>query len=345
MPRLPRHASVERRVLRGLLALPPAAADRLFGAPPRNDRGTTMDAGIWRMVWAERRFSSFGARSEAARARADMAHSIRIVEAGPRPVPVAPLALPDAPPMRRYGGGNDGRGQAGIVWLHGGGWACGDLDTHDRFCRRLCEDTGRQVLSVDYRLAPEHPFPAGIDDSVAAWRAVVAAADPLGLDPARLLLGGDSAGGNLAAAACQILRDDPDPSLPRPAGQVLVYPATDLRRLTASHREFARGYLLDGTDIDWFLEQAVAPPLDPRASPALCPDLSGLPPAIVATAGFDPLRDEGEDYAAALAEAGVPVTHLDEGALVHGYLHMDGVLPAADAAVARLCAAVQALGG
>jgi acetyl esterase len=225
-----------------------------------------------------------------------------------------------------------------LVYAHGGGWCAGDLDTHDTICRRLATDGGQIVVAVDYRRAPEHRYPAGHEDLLSAWRWVEQHAVELGGEPERVAIGGDSAGGNLAAAVCLSLRES---GAAQPAFQWLVYPATDLRCGSASHREFGEGYVLTAAAIQWYLARYGADPTDPRASVLLAADLRGLAPAIIATAGFDPLRDEGEAYAERLRVAGVQVEEHRFPGLVHGFLAMDGVLPSCERAVARLVEATR----
>jgi acetyl esterase len=213
----------------------------------------------------------------------------------------------------------------GLVYFHGGGWVLGSLDSHDGICRWLARSAGVIVVSVDYRLAPEHPFPASAEDAAAATRWVLERAPSLGIDPARVAVGGDSAGGNLAAVAAQALRGD----RLRPAFQLLVYPATDLTRSHPSHTYFKTGYFLTRASTDWYLGHFAPDPLthtDPRGSPLLAPDLSGLPPAFVVTAGFDPLRDEGRAYAEKMRSAKVPVEYSCVEGAVHGVLSMAGAL-------------------
>jgi acetyl esterase len=222
-----------------------------------------------------------------------------------------------------------------LVYFHGGGWTFGDLDTHDVVCRELANLARCAIASVDYRLAPEHKFPAAVEDAVAAVRWVAREAQALGLDAARIAVGGDSAGGNLAAVVALAARDERRPKL---AMQVLIYPATDMAADTPSHREFADGYVLTRDAILWsrgnYLRSAedVA---DWRASPLRARDLSGLPPAYVVTCGFDPLRDEGRAYADRLRAAGVAVTYECFEGMVHGFVTMGGVIAAAHHALYR----------
>jgi acetyl esterase len=205
-----------------------------------------------------------------------------------------------------------------IVYVHGGGFVIGNLDTHDATCRILANEARATVISVDYRLAPEHPFPAGLEDSYAALCWVAENAAAIGGDPARLAVGGDSAGGNLAAVVSLLARDRGGPKL---AHQLLVYPATDMRGDTVSMRENGSGYFLTHDVMVWFSNHYVSAQerLLPHASPLLAPDLSGLPPATVITAEFDPLRDEGEAYAARLRESGVPVELTRYDGMIHGF--------------------------
>jgi acetyl esterase/lipase len=230
-----------------------------------------------------------------------------------------------------------------LVFFHGGGFVIGDLDTHDEPCRMLCRHAEVQVLSVDYRLAPEHPFPAGVRDALAAFRWAVAHAPELGADADRVAVGGDSAGGNLSAVIAQLAARDGGPA---PALQLLIYPAVDLTEArAASGRLFADGFYLTENDRRWctrhYLSMSEADATDPRASPALAEDLSGLAPAIVITAGFDPLRDEGEAYAEALRKAGTRVVLDRAPELIHGFINMTTV-PAAREAALRLAGMMRA---
>jgi acetyl esterase len=207
-----------------------------------------------------------------------------------------------------------------VVFYHGGGWVIGDLDTHDPLCRLTCRDADVHVLSIDYRLAPEHPAPAAVDDAYAAFQWASEHAADLGAIPHKIAVGGDSAGGNLAAVVSQRARDEGGP---KPVLQWLIYPRTDFTAKTRSMSLFADGFLLTKADMDWFTEQYLGrsgvDPADPRVSPLLADSLAGLPPALIATAGFDPLRDEGDSYAAALRAAGTPVDARSMGSLTHGF--------------------------
>lgn len=227
-----------------------------------------------------------------------------------------------------------------LVYFHGGGWVIGDLDTHDALCRQLAVGARCAVYSVDYRLAPEHPFPAAVEDCIAATQFISKNAAALRIDANRLAVGGDSAGGNLAAVVALHARDAGGPAL---AFQLLIYPATDQRCGFPSHRSNGKGYLLTSEGIEFFSRcylpdrKALA---DWRASPLLAPSLARLPPAFVLTAGYDPLLDEGRTYAERLSREGVAAQYREYPDMVHGFLLFGGVLDTANAAVAECCAAL-----
>jgi acetyl esterase len=229
-----------------------------------------------------------------------------------------------------------------LVFLHGGGWSLGSLATYEPFCRALANACNMILIWVEYRLAPEAPFPAAYDDTLAAWRWVARNYGELGADPARIMIGGDSAGGNLAAAAALALRGEMGI---QPWRQVLLYPCLDLSASLASHRKFADGYLLTAPLYAWYRNNylAGAHADDWRLSPLFAQELTGLPPAIMLYAGFDPLRDEAAAYAMKLTLAGVTVETLYFADMIHGFLTMGGAIPAAQAAVARIADALSAL--
>ena len=207
-----------------------------------------------------------------------------------------------------------------LVYFHGGGFVVGSLSSHDHLCRSITAASGVAVISVDYRLAPEHPYPAAVDDAEAATSYIAANPHEFGIDPARLAVGGDSAGGTLAAVVAQRLATKSHTPL---ALQLLIYPATDADMNTHSYFENAEGYLLTRAAMSWYWDQYVpdvARRLDPSASPLRAKDLSGLPPALMIIAGHDPLRDEGEAYARRLTEAGVPVKLSRYDGMFHGFL-------------------------
>jgi len=222
-----------------------------------------------------------------------------------------------------------------LVYFHGGGWTVGDLDTHDIVCRTLANRARCAVVAVDYRMGPEHKFPAAVEDCVAATCWVAGQAAALGVDAARIAVGGDSAGGNLATVVAITLRDAGGPPL---AFQALAYPATDQRMDTPSHTSFAQGYLLTRDNLLWYRGNYLAPQdyEDWRASPLRAADLARLPPAHIITAGYDPLRDEGRAYSDRLVAAGVPVLYECFEGMAHGFITMGGVLAAANHALYRL---------
>ena len=240
-----------------------------------------------------------------------------------------PAGVSDATPLPAY------------VYFHGGGWVIGDLESHDVLCRQLTAESGACVIAVDYRLAPEHKFPAAADDAWAATRWIVGHAAELGVDAGRLAVGGDSAGGNLAAVVALMARDAGGPAI---ALQVLIYPVTDLGRESSSYADFADGYMLTRDSMRWFTAHYLGrkeEANDWRVSPLRAPSLAGLPPALILTAGFDPLRDEGAAYATRLREAGVTVDYVSFGGMIHGFVGMGRVLDSALRAVSLIGAALR----
>jgi len=229
-----------------------------------------------------------------------------------------------------------------VVLFHGGGWVVCDLDSHDGICRALCNASGCVIVSVDYRLAPEHRFPIPAEDCYAATAWLSANAGLVGADASRMALVGDSAGGNLAAVVALMARDRGGPEI---AAQVLVYPVTDRSAETPSHRSTGEGYFLKSAEVMWYWDQYLAKSDDgahPYASPLRAESVAGLPPALIITAEFDPLRDEGEAYGRRMEEAGVPTAvHRYEG-MFHSFLSFGGVLDAADAATAEIAAHLRA---
>lgn len=245
----------------------------------------------------------------------------------------------------------DGQAKPLLVYYHGGGFVIGDLDVFDAFCRLTCRDGDVAVLSVGYRLAPEHPAPAAIEDAYAAFRWAHDHTDELGGIAGRVAVGGDSAGGNLAALVSMRARDDARANADRGGGPVpvlqwLIYPVTDLAAQTRSRTLFGEGFVLTKHDIDWFmahyLDGSGLEPTDPRVSPLLADDLSGLPPALIAVAGFDPLRDEGEQFAAALRDAGNTVDLRSMGSLTHIFINLFPIGGGAAVATAELISALRA---
>ena len=243
-------------------------------------------------------------------------------------------------PGRLYTPGGVKTPSGGLVYFHGGGFTIGDLETHDGHCRRLASLAGVRVLAIDYRLAPEHPFPAGHDDALAATKWAFDHAAELGIDPARIAVGGDSAGGNLAASVAIDLKDDPKRKI---AFQLLLYPGIWPETETAS-RQALDGPILTKAALAWFDKSLAAAghPQEGRAFLGKVKLTGGLPPALVVTAGFDPLKDEGRDYAARLTAAGNSAAHVEYAGLVHDFYVMPDVSPAVHEAVKETAAALKA---
>jgi acetyl esterase len=232
---------------------------------------------------------------------------------GPIPVRVYRPSADDALPL--------------LVWFHGGGWVTGNLDTHDQVCRLLCDAVGAVVVSVDYRLAPEAKFPAAADDCMAAYEWALAHAGEVHADSTRVAIGGDSAGGNLAAVVALCARDR---GLPQPKLQLLVYPVTDYEFESPAMIENARGYFLELESMRWFYDHYAGTPADFdewRFSPMRAPDVAGVAPAVVVTAEFDLLRDQGESYGRRLQQAGVPTEIVRAEGLIHGFFGMHAFMP------------------
>ncbi len=220
----------------------------------------------------------------------------------------------------------------GMVFFHGGGWVAGSLESHDGLCRRLANESGCRIVAVDYRLAPEHPFPHALEDGFAAWRHIARTPKAFGIDPARLGIAGDSAGGTLAAAICRMARDGGGPAI---AFQLLICPILDIHGESAARRELADGYFLDRQTLQRDLELYCpgADRDDPRLSPLLADDFSGLPPAFIHTGQFDPFGDEGEAYAARLSDAGVKVHGRVHPGMIHYFYCMARMIPYAHQAL------------
>ncbi|HEX5223978.1 MAG TPA: alpha/beta hydrolase [Solirubrobacteraceae bacterium] len=336
-----------RAIVRGLLALPPSVQLRLSGRPPVSIDGETLAPSTQLMLrlleldGEEDIATVTPEQTRAARRRSADLYGARETRIGR----VRDVVIDGETPMagRHYAPAAGGSEDL-IVFFHGGGFVFGDLDTHDGVCRMLAAHVGAHVLAVDYRLAPEHPFPAAAEDAHAALRWARANAAQLGADPGRVAVAGDSAGGNLAAVACQAARAAGDP---QPVLQLLIYPVTRFGSRYPSRELFGEGFFLTNSRMDWFDshylggEQEHA--LDPRASPLLADSLQGLAPAIVATAAFDPLRDEGEAYAQALRDAGVPTVTRRFSGLVHGFVSAAGVSRDAREALLELAGATRAL--
>ncbi|ELY68103.1 alpha/beta hydrolase [Natrinema versiforme] len=250
--------------------------------------------------------------------------------------------------IRRYDPGTEGADRPVILYVHGGGWVIGSVDTHDGVCRKLAAESGYPVVSVDYGLAPEHPFPEGLEDCYAALEWVAESADERRASPDEIVVAGDSAGGSLAAGLSLLVRDRGGPDI---AYQLLIYPSAGDATVTEAYERNKEGYFLTADDMAWFRSHYFESEIDMGnvyAFPLLADDLSGLPPATVITAGFDPLRDVGADYADRLADAGVPVEYHNYDDMIHGFFSMisdpvnlDRAHEAHDAAVSDLHAALE----
>jgi len=338
---------VEHRILRTACGLAPPLQRALFGAPPRLD-GQELAADIHVLLQLGRvqGETSLVEGRTPEQARAEHREEVPIVTGPRRPMQeVAALAIPGPAgemPARLYVPPGTGAAPSPlVVYYHGGGWVVGDLVTHDGICRFLAAETGFRVLSVEYRLAPEHPFPAPVEDAVAAFQWAAENAELLGADAARIAVAGDSAGGNLSAAVSLHFRDTAGP---RPALQLLLYPVTDAVGDLPSRELFAEGFLLTRGDMDWFEERYIpdgCDETDPRISMLHAADLGGLPPAYVATAGFDPLRDEGEAYAERMREAGNRVVLRRYPGLIHGFAHFTAFSRSSRAAMLEICGALR----
>ncbi|MEZ4392196.1 MAG: alpha/beta hydrolase [Polyangiales bacterium] len=341
--------NLDEAMLRGtsrvLTRLPEGLARRLFGRRPRSPEGHVLDAALFNLLIAAKRVGVADATLlPLDDARIGFERSLRLTDRAPRRgLEVRDLTLTETPAplrVRVYRPHVRVSPSPAVVYFHGGGFVLGSLDSHNDLCRLIAERTRAVVLSVDYRLAPEHVFPVAVEDALAAFNALRARAPSMDLDPGRFAVAGDSAGGNLAAVTANALAGPQSP-----IAQWLIYPATDFTRSHASHQTFADALVLPKRSIDRFLFDYTPDPathLDPRASPLFADDLRGVAPAIVQTAGFDPLRDEGDAYARKLADAGVPVSHRCEHTLLHGYAHLGGLVPAANEALDWGCALLRA---
>lgn len=293
------------------------------GAPPTH----TLEPAEARRLYRERRFFTQPAPPDVAEVR-DLS----------APGPAGPIALRLYRPKSDSAGPADDAALPVLVYFHGGGWTIGDLDTHDTLCRQIANASRCAVVAVDYRLGPEHRFPAAVDDCLTATYWVHRNAATLGLDATRLCVGGDSAGGNLAAVVTIAARDAADLPI---VFQLLIYPATDARCAATSHATNGAAYLLTHDTVRYFHDHYIDEPahdLDWRASPLLARDMAKLPPALILTAGYDPLRDEGLLYARRLTQAGNQATYVCFERQIHGFITMGRVIDEANTAVA-LCAA------
>lgn len=339
LPTLPKISAgdwLQRQLMVGLGRLPGSVLKRL-GKVPVNAAGEVMAPEIALLMAAMAKAPDFSDLSPEGARDAEVKDAAVF---GERPLPMSAvenLALPGGLAATRYRPAASSRGL--VVFFHGGGFVLGSRATYDGPLRLLAHHAGVDVLSVEYRLAPEHRFPAPLEDATTAWEYAVAQAPGWGIPVDRIVIAGDSAGANIAAVLAQKLRG----SEPQPAAQVLVYPVTDLSATRPSHEEFQDSPALTAKQIAWFVDHYVPgreDRTDPRASPLLAEDLTGLPPAVVTVAGFDPLRDDGVAYAEGLKESGVPTRLLREPGLVHGYLSLTALSPTSRDATVRVAEAI-----
>lgn len=335
---------IELAVARVLLRVPRPVIERVLARRPFVVDGRTLDPQVqWATLLAARTGRRPLESGSVERARREY-RRMRVLEPPPHEIAVirdeviagvhGPIAVRVYRPVRAPN-------LPAVLYLHGGGGVIGDLDTHDIVCRRLAAATRMVVVAVDYRLAPEHAFPAASDDCLAAYRWMLDEAAQLDIDRERIAIAGDSQGGKLTAVVCQLAREA---GLPQPKLQVLIYPSTDLVESWPSHRLHADGPWLTEALVTWFKSHGLHGVAldDPRASPLRARSLAGLAPALVVVAGFDPLRDEGLAYAERLRADGVPVQLRDELSLPHGFVQMVGISAAARAAMDAIAAELRA---
>lgn len=344
MVRLALHHRLQARAVRALLKLPDSALLRLVRERPLARDGLVLDAQVQFLMAMQRRLKRpLFHELPVAEARREMEINSSILAVPPRQLDVHDEHFPGPAgklPVRIYRPRGVPRPAPAVVFFHGGGFVVGSLDSHDPLCRLLADEARCVVIAVDYRMGPEHRFPAAPDDALAAFRHVAGHAAALGLDPARLALAGDSAGGNLSAVTALATRRD----AVKPIFQLLIYPAVDLTMSFPSIESMGHGLFLERETMEWFLANYLrsdADRRDLRASPWFEPDIAGAPPALVVTAGFDPLRDEGEAYAEKLREAGVPVDLVRHPHLFHGFTNVCGGISHALAPVLAMAAGLR----
>ena len=334
---------------RAALDLPASTVQRLTRGNPTPPFGVEVEPSMAMVVAAQRWEGQrrLAEPRDVARARRRMRRNTVGLQGTPTPVGTVRAFSIHGPagdvPVRHYSPPDRGEARPLLVFFHGGGFALGDLDTHDEPCRLLCHHADMHVLSVDYRLAPEHPFPAGLEDAQAAYAWARERAAGLRADPGLVCVGGDSAGANLATVVCQLA---PASGVVSPSAQLLIYPPTDHFGSYRSRDLFSSGYLLTEADVEWFHE-AYSGTLDrtddPRRSPLLATNLDAQPPALVVTAELDPLRDEGLAYAVALTAAGVRVERRVAPGMLHGFFSMTTISRAARAEAVQICTDFRAL--
>jgi acetyl esterase len=340
-----RRQTIERQLARSLLGLPKPLLRWLGGKPVERD-GLTLDPQLQLLLKLQHLSGKKLVRSQTpvARMRANLDIESNIFTPKPDALETVREVLLEGPAgaiaARLYRPHGLENASPALVFFHGGGFVLGSLDSHDAPCRWLALNAGCVVISVDYRLAPEHRFPAGIEDAIAAFRDVTKRAAEFGIDAAHIAVGGDSAGGNLATVIAQQVRGE----ALTPCFQLLFYPTTDATLSSASINTFASGFLLERASMEYFVNTylpSAQDRQDPRCSP-LFGELKGLPPALVITAGFDPLRDEGEAYAAQMKAAGVRVEVRRYDSLIHGFINMIGGVDTAALAMHDAAAALRA---
>ena len=335
-------AAAQRAIASLILSLPAPLLRLMSGGGVVHVGGRTLDPRL-QFLAAQARKAPPMTQATPEQARGGMDGLIAAMAGKPEPgVTWEDLQVPGAAgdiPARAYRPSDQDPQAPLMVWAHMGGGVIGNIETTHVFCTLLAAVTRGPVLSLDYRLAPEHRFPAGVDDTLAAYRWARDNADRFGAPAGQAAVGGDSMGGNFAAIVCQDLKRAGEP---QPVLQLLVYPCTDVASQTPSMTTYGEAFPLNSATMDWFMGQYLNPgddPAHPKLSPLKAPDLSGLAPAIVVTAGFDPLVDQGEAYARALREAGTPVVYRCYDSLAHAFVAFTGAVPAADRAsreVARL---------
>lgn len=342
---LPLSQRIQARLARALLSLPDRVQLALAGGRPIAQDGYVLDPQVQHMLAMTRRLRRPHLHEcTLEQARAEMEINAAMLAPPRRPVEHVLDTMFPGPgghiPVRIYRPLRAPHPTPALVYFHGGGFVVGSLRSHDSVCRVLADEGRCVVVAVDYRLAPEHRFPAAADDALAAFRAVAERAEELGIDARRIAVGGDSAGGNLAAVVSLDSRGEKV----QPVMQLLIYPAVDLTMSFPSIRSLGKGFFLEQATMEWFVERyvpRVEERTDPRASPWHHKDVRSAPRAAVFTAGFDPLRDEGDAFARKLAEAGVAVKHVCHRGMFHGFVNASGGLTNARPAVSEIAAALR----